>query len=304
MDLKAGRGATRRSVARGVYWQSGEMTVTVQGEHGFETHTLPEWHYHLLDEEGYVLGHGDHYFDVPGEAEPGDHVRMALAGLLEDYGVTFDEGEPGTVYPDDARQGKSSRSGRPHCPSCGAKLESRSASKPTWASEQCPACGYDLLDLDPPDGVHGAAIIAGTTSLMTLMLHAIGAWALMMLASLSNYAEDGIANAIGNNAAFQIAQSYTKLHTGDPGEDGTNNAAGETTRKSTSYGASSGGVITTDADLTWTNVSTTETYSHVSKWDASSAGNCLGSGALTASKSVTAADTFTIPSGSQTVTIT
>jgi len=101
-----------------------------------------------------------------------------------------------------------------------------------------------------------------------------------------------------------VTQSYTKLHIGDPGEDGTNNAAAETTRKSTSYGASSGGVITTDADLTWTNVAGSETISHVSQWDASSAGNCLGSGALSASKAVTAGDTFTIPSGSQTVTIT
>lgn len=122
--------------------------------------------------------------------------------------------------------------------------------------------------------------------------------------SLSNYSEDAVANAICNNTAFQVAQSYVKLHTGDPGEDGTANAAGETTRKSASFGAASGGVCTSDADCAWTNVSTSETYSHVSLWDNSTAGNCLGSGALTASKAVNAGDNFTIPSGSLTLTIT
>lgn len=122
--------------------------------------------------------------------------------------------------------------------------------------------------------------------------------------SLSDYAENAIVDALCNNTALQVAQAYTKLHTGDPGEDGTANAAGETTRKSTSFGAASGGVGTSDADITWTNVSTTETITHISLWDASSGGNCLGSGALTASKSVTAGDTLTIPSGSLTLTIT
>lgn len=120
--------------------------------------------------------------------------------------------------------------------------------------------------------------------------------------SYSNYLEDAINNAVCNNTSLAVAQSYTKLHIGDPGEDGTSNAAGETTRKSTSFGASSGGVCTSDADLVWTSVSTSETISHISMWDHVSAGNCLGSGALTASKAVIAGDTLTIPSGSLTFT--
>lgn len=120
--------------------------------------------------------------------------------------------------------------------------------------------------------------------------------------SYSNYLEDKINDAVCNNTALQVAQSYVKLHTGDPGEDGTANAAGETTRKSASFGTSSGGTATSDADLTWTNVSTAETLSHISMWDASTAGNCLGSGALTASKTVAVGDTFVIPSGSLTFT--
>lgn len=123
--------------------------------------------------------------------------------------------------------------------------------------------------------------------------------------SLSNYAEDAVVNAICNNTSLAIAQVYVKLHIGDPGEDGTANAAGETTRKAASFGASSGGVGTSDALIEWTNVSTTEGYTHVSFWDAAAAGNCLGSGGITSPpKNVTAGDTFQIPSGSLTLTIT
>lgn len=124
--------------------------------------------------------------------------------------------------------------------------------------------------------------------------------------SMSNYLENAVANALrgnSNGTSFTAPTNvYVKLHTGDPGEDGTANAAGNTTRTAAAFGAASNGVITTTADVSWTNVSTTETYSHISLWDNSSAGNCLGSGALTSSRAVTAGDTFTIATGSLTFT--
>jgi hypothetical protein len=43
-------------------------------------------------------------------------------------------------------------------------------------------------------------------------------------------------------------------------------------------------------------VSTTETYTHWSLWDALTSGNALWSGALSSSASVTAGDTFQITS--------
>ncbi len=113
-------------------------------------------------------------------------------------------------------------------------------------------------------------------------------------------------DALFNNvspAAIQLTARYIKLHIGDPGENGTANAAGETTRKSITGAASSNGVFTSVNDLIWTNVSTSETYSYVSLWDDVAAGNCLWSGALTTPKAVIAGDTFTIPTGSLTVTL-
>ena len=122
--------------------------------------------------------------------------------------------------------------------------------------------------------------------------------------SASNYAELQILDALLNNDAgdLPVAAVYVKLHTGDPGEDCTGNAATETTRVAASFGAAAAGVSTSDADIAWTNVSTSETYSHFSIWDASTAGNPLAYGALTDPVAVTAGDDFTIASGDLTVT--
>ena len=105
--------------------------------------------------------------------------------------------------------------------------------------------------------------------------------------------------AYSDPAAF-----YVKLHIGDPGSAGASNAAGETTRKQATFSAASGGAITTSADLTWTNVSTSETYSHVSFWDAAAAGTFLGSDALDTSRAVVAGDNFTIAAGDIDISIT
>lgn len=111
--------------------------------------------------------------------------------------------------------------------------------------------------------------------------------------SASNYAENKIADAICGNASFTTpANVYAKLHIGDPGEDGTANAAANTTRKEATFAAASGGACALDATVSWTNVSTAETYSHVSLWDNISAGNCLGSGAMTTPVAVTVGANF------------
>ena len=115
--------------------------------------------------------------------------------------------------------------------------------------------------------------------------------------SISNYAENKILDHVTGEASWTMPTTvYVKLHTGDPGEAATNNAATETTRKAASWSAASSGSIATSATIEWTNVSTTETYSHWSLWDASTAGNALWTGALSASAAVTAGDTCQITS--------
>jgi hypothetical protein len=124
--------------------------------------------------------------------------------------------------------------------------------------------------------------------------------------SISNYAETAIMDALFNNAspaALQLSNRYVKLHTADPGEAGTTAAATETTRKSLTSAATANGVFTSTNDLVWASYPAAETVSHISLWDASTAGNCLWVGALTASKLLAIGDTFQITAGQLTVTL-
>ena len=113
--------------------------------------------------------------------------------------------------------------------------------------------------------------------------------------SISNYAELKILDHTTGRLAWTMPTTvYVKLHTADAGEDGTTAAATNATRTAVSWSAAASGAIASSAAITWTNVSTTETYTHWSLWDASTAGNCLWTGALASSAAVVAGDTFQI----------
>lgn len=122
--------------------------------------------------------------------------------------------------------------------------------------------------------------------------------------SISSYLEPRILDAVFNGASVTVAATYVQLHIGDPGEDGTANPAGNTTRKAASWAAAAGGTVQTDADLDWTSVAATETYSHVSVWDAVSGGNNLWNGPLVADYDVNGGDEFVLPAGTVVVTLT
>lgn len=114
--------------------------------------------------------------------------------------------------------------------------------------------------------------------------------------SFSDYAENKILDHMLATASWTAPSGvYVQLHTGDPGEAGTSNASAETTRKAASFDAASGGSASLSSTLTWASWSAgAETISHISLWDAASSGNCLGSGALSASKAVADSDDFQI----------
>lgn len=108
--------------------------------------------------------------------------------------------------------------------------------------------------------------------------------------SLSNYGEKYLLEKLPEKV-------WIKLHTGDPGEECTSNAAGETTRKEVTLATPSGETRKSSTAIEWTNVSTAETYKYVSAWDASTNGNAFGSGAFTAEKTVAVGDNFLVKSG-------
>jgi hypothetical protein len=124
-----------------------------------------------------------------------------------------------------------------------------------------------------------------------------------MATGLSSYLAGSWLDAVGNNTSFAVTQVYVKLHVGDPSSNGTANPATETTRKATSFGSASAGVLTSDADVVWTNIAGSQTATFFTAWDAATSGNFLFSGSITGNP-YTAGDTFTIASGALTVSLT
>lgn len=112
-------------------------------------------------------------------------------------------------------------------------------------------------------------------------------------------------DALCRGVVFDNDEVWVQLHLGDPGAAGTSNPAAETTRKQATFGAGAAtGAISNTAAVEWTNVSTSETYTHVSLWSASTAGTFLGSDDLSSPAAVTAGDTFRIPTGDLDLNIT
>ena len=124
-----------------------------------------------------------------------------------------------------------------------------------------------------------------------------------MATGLSAYLSNAFLDSVGNATSFSVANVYVKLHVGDPGANGTANAATETTRKACTFAAASGGSISSDADVSWTNIAGSQDATFFTAWDNVSAGNFLFSGTMTGN-TYTAGDTFTIPSGSLTASLT
>jgi hypothetical protein len=123
----------------------------------------------------------------------------------------------------------------------------------------------------------------------------------ILMLGLATATINAFLDALCRNISYANATFYVKLHTGDPGSAGANNAAGNTTRQQVTFSAASGGSITNSADVVWTSVSTSETYSHVSFWSASSGGTYLGNDDLASSQAVVAGNNFRIAAGSLTI---
>jgi hypothetical protein len=112
-------------------------------------------------------------------------------------------------------------------------------------------------------------------------------------------------DAVARAVAYSEAAFWVKLHLGDPGAAGTANPAAETTRQQATFGsAAASRAISNTVAVEWTNVSTLETYTHVSFWDASTGGNFLGRDDLSSSAAVDVGDTFRIPVGDLDLTVT
>ena len=105
-------------------------------------------------------------------------------------------------------------------------------------------------------------------------------------------------NVLSGTTFTAPANTYVKLHTGDPGSAGASNTSANTTRVVLAWSAASSGSKAITSTLpSWASwASGTETISHISIWDNLTAGNFLFSAALTTSKTVTNGDTLNLTS--------
>ena len=115
--------------------------------------------------------------------------------------------------------------------------------------------------------------------------------------SISDYLEQKWLDMLGGTAFTAPTGTWIQLHTADPTDVGTTAVASNNTRKALTWSAAvtpAGTKAITSTLPSWTSVPAAETYSHWTIWDASSAGNCLWTGALTSSATVAIGDTFSI----------
>ena len=116
----------------------------------------------------------------------------------------------------------------------------------------------------------------------------------------------GLAAAQANTAldAIRTDTPYIQLHVGDPGAAGTANKATETTRKSITFNAASGGSMTNSAQVQWTNIAGSQDATHFSIWNTATdgTGTFKFSGTITAN-AYTAGDTYTASVGAITLSI-
>lgn len=102
-------------------------------------------------------------------------------------------------------------------------------------------------------------------------------------------------SVLRNTAYTAVPQPYVKLHVGDPGASAANNPSAVTTRNAITWGAPAGGSMALSSLAAYT-MTTSETITHVSLWDASTAGNFLESWPLTSSVAVVNGSTLTFSS--------
>ena len=124
---------------------------------------------------------------------------------------------------------------------------------------------------------------------------------------LSAYLRDKLLDHYLKGAAFtQPTNVYVSLHTADPGTTGASEVTGGSYARqlaSSSFAAAGSGSKASNANVDFASMPAT-TVTHAGIWDAVSGGNFLSGAALAASKVVNAGDTFRLPSGQLTATMT
>jgi len=125
--------------------------------------------------------------------------------------------------------------------------------------------------------------------------------------SASNYLEAAILNHIFDEAEFTAPTWYVALSTTTPDETGNvtePDDPGVYARQALGATTLTGNSVSNDAEITFPTAETNwGTVTHFALYDADEDGNLLGSGALTASKTVTIGDSVKFAAGALTITL-
>ena len=127
------------------------------------------------------------------------------------------------------------------------------------------------------------------------------------MTAMSNYLENALINATLRNTSYTSPSTvYVALFTSDPTDagSGTECTGGAYVRQSATFAAPSDGASSISADVEFPQATGAwGTITHFGIFDASSSGNLLYHGALTASKTIATGDVLKITSSNLTVTL-
>ena len=126
--------------------------------------------------------------------------------------------------------------------------------------------------------------------------------------SLSNWSENALLDWLldmGNaSGPTRPTETWVALHTGDPGEDGSQNLVdtgidANYLRKEVDFGSASSGSTVSIAEVTWVVAASSPGYTvtHISIWDFVSAGKCLFHGPLVVARTLAANGILTFNAG-------
>ena len=124
----------------------------------------------------------------------------------------------------------------------------------------------------------------------------------------STYLANNVVDHVLKTAAFaQPTNVYASLHSADPSLTGASELSGGGYARTlhNTWNAASGGSATNSGAITFPQATANWTQAtHFGLWDASTAGNFLGGGALDTAKTVLNGDTAEFASAALTVTMT
>jgi hypothetical protein len=129
------------------------------------------------------------------------------------------------------------------------------------------------------------------------------------MSAASDYLENKLLDHVLKNTAYsQPSNLYLGLFTANTGLESNSPSAevsgGSYARKAVTFAAASSGSAATSATVTFdTATANWGTITHVAVMDASTSGNVLFWGAVTASKTIETGDTFQVSSGNLTISL-